>query len=391
MNRSYSPRGFASLQAVRSSSTGTLKLRIRLPKTLFEGKSRFLYLRLDDTPTNRVYAERRLSAINTDILNDCFDLTLEKYKPQASKKNHQERVRALNLPTISILFREYVGCHQKKLSPNTYLKNHLYWLKRIEQSPPETLIVSEEGSFKLLEYLSSNFSDDANRRLFNQLDACCNWAIKSGRLKTSNPYGSIKEAIPKSRKKRRVTSFFSKQEIQTILRAFAQHSRYSHYENYVAFLFATGARPSEIVCLNWSDVDGQFVYFTKRAIESTDGWIIQEGLKSENKRKFPINNLVQSILDKQKGQKLEGDLIFPSFKGKMIDFACFRKTAWKRILKELGMEYRKPYASRASFITHSLEYLDPKDVGRICGNLPETIYKHYAGSDIDSLRIPDLF
>jgi integrase len=146
-----------------------------------------------------------------------------------------------------------------------------------------------------------------------------------------------------------------------------------------------------VVCLTWNDVDDRFIHFSKRVVESINGKIVQEGLKSENNRKFPINSLVQGILSEQKSKGLEGDLVFPSPTKGMIHIQNFSQRAWKTILSELEFKYKRPYTSRASFITHTLEHLDAKDVGRICGNLPETIYQHYASSNVASLIVPNTF
>ncbi|MBE9171395.1 tyrosine-type recombinase/integrase [Pleurocapsales cyanobacterium LEGE 06147] len=387
-------RGFAGLEIVKSDATGKKKLRIRLPRSLFAGKSKYIALGLDDTPKNQVYAEKRIDLINSDILNDCFDLTLERYKPQAKKQAHIAKLQALTAPKIDQLYQRYIEVRKDQVSPNTYLKNYLHWLARLqdENVPSDALEVSQEGAVKLLEYLSGKYTNNANKRLFDQLNACCIWAIGAGAIKTDyNPYSKAKNLIPATKKKRKLPAYFSKEEIGQILQSFRSNQYYSHYADYVAFLFATGARPSEVVCLTWDDIDDRFVHFSKRVVESVDGKIIQEGLKSEDKRKFPINSLVRGILNEQKSKGLSEKLIFPSPTGKMIHIQNFSRRAWKTILSELEFKYKRPYCSRASFITHTLEHLDAKDVGRICGNLPETIYQHYASSNVASLIVPNSF
>ncbi len=74
--------------------------------------------------------------------------------------------------------------------------------------------------------------------------------------------------------------------------------------------------------------------------------------------------------------------MFPSPDGKPIDLNNFRNRTWKTVLKGLGIEYRKLYQTRHTFITHALEVgkLDAKDVARLVGNSPEIIYRHYAGN-----------
>lgn len=394
MSKTYNPRGFASLESVRSATTKKLKLRIRLPKAFFSGKSKYLNLGLDDTPKNRRYAERKIDAINADIVHECFDITLEKYKPQAKKTSNVTKFKTLDLPDIAKLYERYITANKNNVSPNTYCKNYLQWLKRLQNKdiPQECLEISEEGSLRLLAYLEKKYTSDANRRLIDQLNACCRWAIGAGIVALAvNPYEKLKKGMPKPKKKRKIPASFTKEEIKQIIEAFSNDKYYAHYTNYVAFLFATGARPSEAVCLTWDDIDSQFIYFNKRIVESENGRIVQEGLKSEDKRKFPINRAIQAILESQKAQNLSGELVFPSPKGKIIDIHNFCNRAWKKVLKELELKYKRPYTLRASFITHTLEHLDAKDIGRICGNLPETIYRHYASSNVSSLQVPEIF
>jgi integrase len=72
--------------------------------------------------------------------------------------------------------------------------------------------------------------------------------------------------------------------------------------------------------------------------------------------------------------------VFPGYGGKLLDTRSFRKNVWIPVLAGLGIEYRKPYQTRHTFITLALEHgLDAKDVARLVGNSPEVIYRHYAG------------
>lgn len=387
--KTYNPRGLASLETVKSASTGKAKLRIRLPKALMAGKSPYLSLGLDDIPKNRTYADRKLESINSDIFNEVFDSSLEKYKP---KQSQPTPIKKSQEPSIAVLYEKYIAIRRSQVSPNTYAKNYLEWLKRLNGIPSEYLQTSEQSAVSLLEYLEDKYSINANRRLFDQLTACCRWAMDSGKIHLAiNPFEKIGKQIPRAKKKRRNPNFFSKEEIGQIIQAFSDNQYYSHYTNYISFLFATGARPSEVVCLNWDDIDDRFIHFNKRMVETENGKIIDQGLKTEDKRRFPLNNLICSILQNQKDRGLTGNLIFPSPKGLMIHIQNFSRRAWKQILSELEFKYKRPYTSRSSFITHTLEHLDAKDVGRICGNLPETIYRHYASSNVASLIVPETF
>ncbi|NJL37954.1 MAG: hypothetical protein HC840_07925 [Leptolyngbyaceae cyanobacterium RM2_2_4] len=109
---------------------------------------------------------------------------------------------------------------------------------------------------------------------------------------------------------------------------------------------------------------------------------IKQGLKAQEKRKFPCNLKVQAILRGIKRENAQpSDLLFPSPEGKYIDFHNFRNLAWKTILKNLDIPYRKTSQTRHTFMTLALENgLDDKDVARWVGNSPEVIYRCYMGN-----------
>lgn len=146
----------------------------------------------------------------------------------------------------------------------------------------------------------------------------------------------------------------------------------------------TGARPSEALALQWKHISNAFrtINFEQAVTVSEGGLTIKQGLKTQEKRRFPCNPKVQAILKKIKPENAQpNDLLFPSPEGKYIDFHNFRNRAWTTILKSLNIPYRKPYQTRHTFITLALENgLDAKDVARLVGNSPEIIYRHYAGN-----------
>jgi len=62
------------------------------------------------------------------------------------------------------------------------------------------------------------------------------------------------------------------------------------------------------------------------------------------------------------------------------------------LLTKLGIDYRKPYTSRSTFISHCLaKGMNPMVVAQITGHDPEVLFDHYAGF-IDSAPVaPSLY
>ncbi len=82
--------------------------------------------------------------------------------------------------------------------------------------------------------------------------------------------------------------------------------------------------------------------------------------------------------------------VFPSKEKKWIDIHNFTNRGWKVTLEKLdGIEYRKLYQTRHTFITLALRNgMDVKDVAKLVGNSPEVIYRHYVGYSRE-IVVPD--
>ncbi|XGW00601.1 MAG: tyrosine-type recombinase/integrase [Leptolyngbya sp. BL-A-14] len=185
---------------------------------------------------------------------------------------------------------------------------------------------------------------------------------------------------------------FSPNERDAILKAIAEDSfcnkhsgfKHSYYAPFIEFLFMTGCRPSEAIALQWKHVSSDFksISFEQAVIETGKGKTIRDGLKTQERRRFPCNGKVQNLLRTVKPASCNPEsLVFPGYAGSLLDTHSFRKNIWKPVLSGLNIEYRKPYQTRHTFITLALENgLDAKDVARLVGNSPEVIYRHYAGN-----------
>jgi integrase len=164
------------------------------------------------------------------------------------------------------------------------------------------------------------------------------------------------------------------------------------YAPLIEFLFFTGCRPSEAIALQWKHITDKFILFEQAITYSETGLAKKKGLKTEDRRRFPINGQVRAMLDSVKPESYTSETyLFLSPEGKFIDLNNFRNRGWKSILAALpDIEYRKLYQTRHTFITLCLEAdIDAKDVARWVRNSPEVIYRHYAGNKRD-LQVPEL-
>jgi integrase len=184
---------------------------------------------------------------------------------------------------------------------------------------------------------------------------------------------------------------FTKAEREAIIQAFAHDRYYSHYTNYVRFLFYTGCRPSEAVALQWKHISTRDIMFEQAVVKSSRGLVLKQGLKTQANRKFPINAQLKDFLETLKPQDASPDtFIFPGPRRRFIDLHNFRNRAWARVLSALDFRHRKPCQSRHTFITLCLEAgISAQQVAKWVGNTPEVIMKHYAGT-IAQAQVPEV-
>ncbi|MEM9151192.1 MAG: site-specific integrase, partial [Cyanobacteria bacterium P01_F01_bin.3] len=60
------------------------------------------------------------------------------------------------------------------------------------------------------------------------------------------------------------------------------------------------------------------------------------------------------------------------------------------VLAESGVDYRKPYNTRHTFISHALDMgMNPVEVAQLTGHDVQTLYENYAGSVNSRPRLPE--
>jgi integrase len=84
------------------------------------------------------------------------------------------------------------------------------------------------------------------------------------------------------------------------------------------------------------------------------------------------------------------DLVFVTPNGNPIRDQNFCRRAWKTILTELGIPYRKPYYLRATFISHALEAgVSPTTIAAMTGHSVQVLFQYYAAA-IKAPQLPDI-
>ncbi len=351
----------------------------------YRGVRKYLSLGLPDSKSNLLYAEMVKSRIVSDLINDNFDPTLDKYRREALKPDERKPDDDIS---IAQLWEQYTNYKRHHLAPSTIAKDFYRVSNHITKFPATTL----DAAVEVRDYLNSTTTPNATKRVLTQLNACCAWAMDS-KLIAVNPFIGMAAGIkaPKVKADGEDIDPFSPDERDRIIRALKALN--SEYAALVEFMFRTGCRPSEAIALQWRHISADFklITFEQAVTISENGLAVKQGLKTQQKRVFPCGKDLTAFLKSIAPEQIDREqFLFRSQKGKFIDFHNFSNRVWHPTLASLGIEQRNPYQMRHTFITHCINSgMNAKDVARLVGNSAEIIYKHYMGGSRD-LIAPDL-
>ncbi|WP_199316548.1 tyrosine-type recombinase/integrase [Chroococcidiopsis sp [FACHB-1243]] len=118
----------------------------------------------------------------------------------------------------------------------------------------------------------------------------------------------------------------------------------------------------------------------------------RKSAKKNRARTITLSAKIQNLLlSRRPSNPSPDDLVFTSPTGKAIDDRNFRNRAWVTVLTRLGIDYRKPYNTRHTLISHALDLgMNPVTVAQLTGHDVETLYKNYAGNVNSRPVLPEL-
>lgn len=182
---------------------------------------------------------------------------------------------------------------------------------------------------------------------------------------------------------------FTREEIGAIILGFRTDKYYSHYADYVEFLFATGCRTGEAIGLRWKHVneDCSQVLFCESLSRG-----IRKGTKTNKNRSVDLTPNLQKMLLARRQDNFNPDaLVFSSPTNKAIDDHNFRNRAWVKVLTRLEIDYRKPYNTRHTLVSHALDLgMSPATVASLTGHTVRTLYENYAGNVRSRAKLPEV-
>jgi len=391
------------MQPVSKRSKGSVgietfqgRLRLRLPRQLYGGKQKYLTLGLDDSPGNRRIAEAKVKQIESDIIYERFDYTLNNYRLEHARLVVDPTTETVKIQNLAELWEKYMAYKTPLSSPKTVIDAYVP-LGRHFANAPQSL----DQPLEIRSYLLKATTEQMARRCLMHISAACKWAVKQG-LMATNPFeGMYLELARPKYKMEEQANPFTAQERDRIIEAFQSHNAgkkgisYSYYTNFVKFLFYTGCRPSEAIGLRWKHIsdDCSKITFSEAIVRAGGKPLARETTKTNKARKFSCTNTLQSLIQSIKPEHCAPQaLVFPNREGNPINYNDFGRRAWKTVTKLVSLNEKNgmlttPYNCRDTFITlQALQGNSSDTIARWVGNTPEVIRKHY----IDKLALEHL-
>jgi len=356
-----------------------------LSQQLFGKKQKYLYLKLSNTPENRVKAEAIALQIENDIrahkLSKDLDVYLPTYQLKQSVGVFYDET-AITMPLIK-LYDHYCEFKVKRVCETTFKNFYQNRYRPILENAPQDLNKPTE----IIEYLNSECSVRTFQSIYGVIDKAIIWGKKRGLIheEFKNKFLSIAQdyKVKKPRKKAGLIILkncdnythdddfraYSYEEALLINNTFKEYAAaetmimcngkerkvYAYLKHgrelvrdYVGLKFLTGCRGGEASALRWCDIDKNFehVYFRHsycadlrklKALKTE--YVGEEGTKT---RKFPCGEHLGSLLERLKSQRYQGDsedFIFKKLSGSpvtiynlhnywygTVDYTKFKKT-----------------------------------------------------------------
>lgn len=206
---------------------------------------------------------------------------------------------------------------------------------------------------------------------------------------------NLADEVPSAKWQRDPPDPFTPQERDRII-AHAQTKHPGQVANMVRFWMWSGLRTSELIGLRWANVDlASGTVMVREAVVRKQ----RKGTKTAVTRLVHLNSESRGALAAQKAHTfLKGEEVFQDPRGDepgaWVTEASFRKVYWTRMLKALGIRYRRPYQCRHTYATHMLhKHMNPAFCAKQLGHDVKvflTIYARWIDGEADELEMAKL-
>jgi len=302
-------------------------------------------LKFEPTKPNLTFAKRLKATIQHEIAIGTFDYT--KHFPNSSKSM---LIESTNNKTIAIALDEYIKSASRSLEKSTlkgYNSAIEYYLKpnfgdiRLADLTASTvkswiggLTISAKRINNVLIPLRTIFADAFADELIDR-----------------NPMLRVKNLPVKIEEPKPLTPL----EIEAILKSLPLQGK-----NLIQFALWTGLRTSELIALEWNDVDFKAgLVRVRRAIVNKNSKQPKTKSGERDVKLFPP--ALEALTSQKQFTFLANSKIFsnPNTNEPWETDAQIRRTLWIPALKKAGIEYRNPYQTRHTYASTLLSAGEP--------------------------------
>lgn len=369
---------------------------------------------------NLPYARQLAKRIQSDLLLDTFDFSLERYrkKTNTNRRTPSKLDKACGHPeAASEIAERPVDSSCETLGNNNQSGiQHIHQLERIfttwvtdirkrsfEKSASLKAMRAKLIKWKnvpLMDFASvleeENLSlRTANDYLYNYR-TFLDWCLHTKQISYNPLYQvmktrAVREATPEERKP------LNADQIRAIISAVRNNTYGRHHSRYYPFLyfiFSTGVRNAEAVGLRISNVD-----FDRRTITISEALArgehgshhkarVRKETKTGNTRILPMNEQLYEVLCPLCEGRNADDLVFTSSNGGCIDDAHVLKSVFSKVLEGLKIDYRVLYVARKSMATRAIkEGMNITDLAYYMGHATiETAMRFYV--EVEQATVP---
>ncbi|KYC40717.1 hypothetical protein WA1_24050 [Scytonema hofmannii PCC 7110] len=327
----------------------------------YKGEKFYLSPGLSESKVNAIAVEKLANQIKLDIIFENFDETLKKYKPEKTV--------------------EKVNKAKKELDIDSRLENY-FTVRGIKSKGTKDVYLAVVKRYKSFFYgkKEPNLTDLQKFLEHLKNEGLSLVTIKSYLIKlaavfdNTEPWKIIKKQIKPNPVQPKP---FTKEEVFSIIENCPEH-----YRNFVKFLFYSGCRIGEAINLKWENVTEDF----------SSVWILAD--KTKKARKLILTEELKAVIRDSKDKAKSNIYVFTAKtrKSEQVSRKYFCDYIWKPLLIKLNISYRKPYYTRATMISHSLEAgLSPLKLAKITGHSQSTMWNHYYADLGIENKIPDIF
>ena len=303
---------------------------------------------LKPTATNLKRAEQHKAAVEHAITNGTFDYAVTfpgspraaKFAPEASQE------------TVAGFLTKWLAGKKQHLSSSTFAGYRKIVELRLVPALGPTLLVDLKRK-TVRDWL--NTLEVSNKTLSNIqscLRSALNDAVDEEELIDINPLAGWTFSR-KDQVKDDDVDPFSPEEQRAILAALDGQAR-----NLVQFALWTGMRTSELVALDWGDVDwlkGE-VYVTRAMTQAAAGQAEVTKTLSGKRRIKLLAPALEALISQKAHTFLAGNEVFqnPRTLERWKGDQPIRKTMWAHAVKKAGVRYRRPYQTRHTYASMML-------------------------------------